>query len=426
MQLASLAAAHSPVLLLLCHDKLTPPIRRFAPRPAYCSNPSIPVAPLAIAGDSVAPSEACAIPSSHLGAFLSIVENSRLDLDELVSDIAVKLKCADQTLVVINDESGEEATLAASAAVTIKQSTIRSQVLELAERKSYGLKPSSDGAELFKTDATENACWFWESKVVDFLPKETLGKLVRPARAFRKKIAVRVKAATKVLDVLEKSPGNEKKIKDEIAKLQKIRDDDEAKEAVLKAKNAEKVKEKAAKEEAKIKIQKLKDEAQKLKDAEKVKSEEERSDSARAISNILSSHFDCNPPARRPLQSKVKEAKVTKAKEKSEAENAKQAKLAKQKNMMMGFFKKSAGAKAVATLSVEKDGLEVVAREEKATVQTGAAKAESGAKKVNAKTYSAEESEKFWKSLNSGDHSSTLSLKTTKVRQSEKRSDSKS
>ena len=94
-----------------------------------------------------------------------------------------------------------------------KNESVRSQILELAERKSYGLKPTSEDSEFFKTDTTENACWFWESKVVDFLPKETLGKLVRPARAFRKKMSARVKSVTKVIDVLEKSPGNTKKIR---------------------------------------------------------------------------------------------------------------------------------------------------------------------------------------------------------------------
>jgi hypothetical protein len=232
------------------------------------SVPVIPLAPVAsvISSDPANPSsnsngDGKIVPSTHLSKLLSIVENSKLDLDDLVSDVVVKIGEGDEGIDLVGQEI-----------------ELRTLLLELAERKSYGLAVpnSAEQPDGWKTDNTENACWFWESKVLDFLPKETLGKLVRPARAFRKKIGARVKATGRVIDALVKTPGLGKKIKDEVGKLMKIRTDDKAKEEAAAAKEKEKRDAAVKREEEKEKIRNLKEEAGRINDMKKLKVKEEK------------------------------------------------------------------------------------------------------------------------------------------------------
>ena len=231
------------------------------------SVPVIPLAPVAsvLSSDPANPSsnngDNKIVPSTHLSKLLSIVENSKLDLDDLVSDVVVKIGEGDEGIDLVGQEI-----------------ELRTLLLELAERKSYGLAPatSAEDPDGWKTDNTENACWFWESKVLDFLPKETLGKLVRPARAFRKKIGARVKATSRVIDALVKTPGLGKKIKDEVGKLMKIRTDDKAKEEAAAAKEKERRDAAVKREEEKEKIRKLKEEAGRINDMKKLKVKEEK------------------------------------------------------------------------------------------------------------------------------------------------------
>ncbi|GMH54571.1 hypothetical protein TL16_g01701 [Triparma laevis f. inornata] len=261
------------------------------------------IAPVAAAPPAdETPNQEDRIPTQFMAMFSTIVEGSTLTLDELVNNVTTQLP-----------------------SVNLAPSLVKAQITLLAEHKFY-----CEGAHGS----------VWEMKVADLIPSASLNKVVKPARAFRKKVANRARQTSKLLDALQKSPGNVKKIADEEAKVAKF--DVEDKEALQK--QLEKEKEKQKKEEEKYMLVKVKEEAKlmklKAKEDEKVAKEEAKVASLKA----------------------KEDEKVAKEKAKEDEKLAKEAKLKKQQNALMGFFKKPAKKAEVAKSSAPKPQAVVVAK----------------------------------------------------------------
>ncbi|GMH59001.1 hypothetical protein TrST_g10260 [Triparma strigata] len=222
------------------------------------------------------------IPMKLMAKFSTLVEGSTLTLDKLVESVVEQM-----------------------ADAILTPELVKAQILLLAEHKFY-------------CEGEQGSVW--EMKIADLIPSASLNKVVKHARAFRKKISFRARQTSKLLEVLQKNPGNAKKIADEEAKVSKF--DVEDKEALQK--QLEKEKEKQKKEEDKEKLAKVKEEAKMMK--LKAKEEEKAAkDEAKAAS----------------LKAKEEE-KAAKEKAKEEERLAKEAKLKKQQSALMGFFKKPA------------------------------------------------------------------------------------
>ena len=182
------------------------------------------------------------------------------------------------------------------------------------------------------TDSSREGCWCWEAKVVDFLPKETLNKVLKPGRALRRKLSQRIRAATRVIDALTKNPGNSSRINEEVARLSKIKKEDETKEAAQKAREEERCRARDEKEAEKNKLAQLKAEALKIKEQERKEREKEKENEKLKKAEVMKE--------RMAAKVEKEKAKAEADRLKAEAEKAASAKLQKQRNMMMGFFKK--------------------------------------------------------------------------------------
>ena len=151
-------------------------------------------------------------------------------------------------------------------------------------------------------------------------------------RALRRKLSQRIRAATRVIDALTKNPGNSSRINEEVARLSKIKKEDETKEAAQKAREEERCRARDEKEAEKNKLAQLKAEALKIKEQERKEREKEKENEKLKKAEVMKE--------RTAAKVEKEKAKAEADRLKAEAEKAASAKLQKQRNMMMGFFKK--------------------------------------------------------------------------------------
>jgi hypothetical protein len=217
---------------------------------------------------------------------------------------------------------------------------ISKTVALLASRKPLGVPAPK--AAVATTDTDESHCWTWEVTTLDILPQAFVNKAIKPTRAARRKLSMRVKAAHRVIEVLTKTPGDADKIAAEEEKVAKFEREDEAerlKNELKEAENLKKFGEALVKREEKEK---------QMKEAELMKAEDaaqkaQLREEKKAAAKLKKEAEIVAKNALKTADELEKEAKEAALKEKRRAEKeAKEAALKKQSNMMKGFFTKKA------------------------------------------------------------------------------------
>ena len=127
-------------------------------------------------------------------------------------------------------------------------------ILSLAARKALGVPPAKGVAST--TDVASEHSWVWEVTILDILPLDFVTRAVKPVRAARRKLSVRVKATHRVTEVCRKTPGDADKINGEEEKVLKYEREDEA----VRLKEELKEEEKLKKFQSKLAESKLKEE----------------------------------------------------------------------------------------------------------------------------------------------------------------------